>query len=431
MTMLIKNALIVNAAGEASEIQDILIEKGRIAAIGKGLSGRGVKVIDAGGKKVLPGLIDIHAHLREPGQEEKETIETGSRAAAHGGFTTVFCMPNTRPAIDNAEIVEAVKAEARRVGLVNVIPIGAVTKGQQDQELVDMFEMRAAGCLALSDDGKSVNNSQLMLLAMKYAQMARVLLIQHCEDPLLSRKGVMNEGYQSTVLGMRGDPAPSETVILARDIELSAYLKIPLHFAHLSLRRSCDLVRRAKADGIPVTAECCPHHFTLTEEAVAGFDANTKVNPPLRSADDVEALKEALADGTLDCIATDHAPHSREDKERGFDGAPPGMSGFETAFGLAMTELVHTKVLTLAQLTDKMSHSPARLMGLETKGEIAEGRDADLVIVDPDEEWTVDTADFYSKGKNSPFAGRRLKGRVRVTICGGKVVYDGNGKRGT
>ncbi len=424
MSLLIKNAVIVNADGEQADPQDILIKAGVIERIGKNLPANGTKTIDAAGKKVLPGLIDLHCHLREPGQEHKETIETGCRAAVKGGFTSLFCMPNTRPPIDNGMIVEGVIKEAKRVGLANVYPVGAISKGQNSQEMVDMYEMKNAGCLALSDDGKAVNNSQLMLLAMKYADMVGLLLMEHCQDSLISGKGVMNEGLNSSILGMRGDPGVSESVIVGRDIELANYTQSRIHLSHISLKRSCELIRFAKAQGIRVTAEACPHHFTLTDDAVKSFDPNTKVNPPLRSAEDVQAIKEALADGTLDCITTDHAPHTLEDKEEGFDNAPFGISGFETAFGLCMTYLVHTKVLTLVGLVDKMCKSPARIAGLENKGKIAEGADADLVIVDAEAEWEVRKEDFVSKGKNSPFFGLKLRGRVETTVCAGKVVYE-------
>ena len=423
MSLLIKNAVVVNADRLVKKPQDILTEQGVIREVGANLLSQADKELDARGCLVFPGLIDLHAHFREPGQEDKETIETGSQSAVNGGFTTVFCMPNTRPPVDNAGIAALILAEAQRVGLVNVFPVGAVTRGQAGAEMVDMFEMKRAGCLALSDDGKAVENSQIMFQALKYAQMAGLLIMQHCQDRLLSGKGVVNEGFHSTLLGLRGDPAAAETVIVARDIELACYLGVRVHFQHMSLARSCELIRSAKSQGIAVSAECTPHHFTLTDEAVKSFDPNTKVNPPLRLREDVDALKEALSDGTIDCIATDHAPHTQEDKELGFDGAPPGISGLETALGLAMTELVHRKVLTLPQLADKMAASPARIAGLKTKGRVQQGFDADLTIIDPDEEWQVRKEDFVSKGKNSPFLGRTLKGRVQATICGGKVVY--------
>src|SRR3989338_5133445 len=380
MSLVIKNAIIVNADKMHKEPQDILIEKGMIIKIGKSFSADGVKVIDATGKLVMPGLIDMHVHLREPGREDKETIETGSKAAAKGGFTTVLCMPNTTPVIDNAMIVEAILKEAKRVGLVNVIPVGAITRGQNGAELTDMFELKQAGCLALSDDGKTVGNSRLMRLAMEYSQMAGLFLIEHCQDPDLWCKGVMNEGDVSTLLGLKGDPGISETVIVGRDIELANYLKTRIHLAHMSLKRSVELIRFAKSQGIAVTAEACPHHFTLTDDAVKTFDTSTKVNPPLRTKEDVQAIKDAIKDGTIDCIVTDHAPHTQEDKEADFDHAPFGMIGLETSLGLTMTELVHKNVLTLPQMVERMSANPARV-GLHNKGRISEGKDAVITII--------------------------------------------------
>ncbi len=423
MTLLIKNAIIVNADKMHSKPQDILLEKGKIAKIAASIPEGSHKIVDAKNKLVFPGLIDLHVHLRQPGREDKETVETGTRSAAKGGFTSIFCMPNTTPVIDNAMIVEAIINEAKRVGLVNVYPVGAITRGQMGKELTDMAELKAAGCKALSDDGKCVENSQVMRLALEYSKMIELLLIQHCQDHTLTAGGVMNEGYHSMILGLKGDPGIAETVIVARDIELAHYLKTKVHLAHMSLKRSVELIRFAKSQGIQVTAEACPHHFTLTDEAVKGFDTSTKVNPPLRSPEDVAAIREGLKDGTIDCIVTDHAPHTKEDKETGFDNAPFGMIGLETSVGLTMTELVHKKVLTLEQMADRMSAAPARVGGLATKGKIAEGLDADITIIDPDREWEVRVEDFWSKSKNSPFVGRKLKGRVEVTICGGKVTY--------
>lgn len=424
MPLLIKNAVIVNADKINKQPQDILIEKGIIFKVGRSLSADGAKVIDAKDKFVFPGFIDMHVHLRQPGREDKETIETGSRAAAKGGFTTIMCMPNTDPVIDNAMVVEGILQEAKRVGLVHVIPAGAITKGQKGEELTDMFELKEAGCLALSDDGKTVANAQLMRLGLEYARMAGVLLIEHCQEPFLWGRGVMNEGSCSTLLGLKGDPGISETVIVARDIELANYLKTRIHLAHISLRRSVELIRFAKSQGIQVTAEACPHHFALTDEAVKTFDTNTKVNPPLRTREDVEAIKAALQDGTIDCISTDHAPHTQEEKEADFDHAPFGMIGLETAVGLTITELVAPGgVISWQQMAERMSAAPARIVGLKNKGEVKEGRDADITIIDPDKEWEVRREDFVSKSKNSPFVGRKLKGCVETTICNGKIVY--------
>ncbi|OGX27796.1 MAG: dihydroorotase [Omnitrophica WOR_2 bacterium RIFCSPHIGHO2_01_FULL_48_9] len=423
MSLLIKNAIIVNADKMAKQPQDIFIEKGVITAIASNISKEAAKTIDAKGKLVMPGLIDIHVHLREPGREDKETIATGSRSAAKGGFTTMMCMPNTTPVIDNALIVEGIIEEAKRVGLVNVIPIGAITRGQKDGELVDMLEMKKAGCLALSDDGKSVVNSRLMFLAMQYAKMADLLLIEHCQDPLLTSGGVMNEGFNSSLLGLKGDPGVAETVIVARDIELAHYLKTKVHLAHMSLKRSIELIRFAKSQGIQVTAEACPHHFTLTDDEVKSYNTHTKVNPPLRSQEDVEAVKEAIKDGTIDCIVTDHAPHTAEDKEVEFDHAPFGMIGLETSVGLTIRELVKPKILSWAAMVEKMSTAPARIVGLQNKGVIAEGKDADITIIDPDKEWVFKKEGIVSKSKNSPFIGQKMVGAVETTIYGGKVVY--------
>lgn len=424
MSLLIKNALIVNADKAENEKKDILCDKGKIVKIGKSLKADGAKEIDAKGNIVTPGLIDIHVHFREPGREDKETIETGSKSAVKGGFTTVMCMPNTNPVIDNEMIVDGVIKEAKRVGLLNVIPIGSVTKGQKDEELVDMFELKNAGCLALSDDGKSVVNSQLMRMAVQYAKMADLLLIQHCEDPLLSAGGAMNEGNNSTLLGIKGDPGISESVIVSRDIEIVNYLGGKVHFAHMSTKRSVELIRVAKSQGIQVTAEACPHHFTLTDDAVKTFDTNAKMNPPLRTDEDVEAIKEGIKDGTIDCIVTDHAPHTQEDKEVNFDDAPFGIIGLETSLSLTLSELVKTGVITLPEMVDRMSAAPAKIVGLEGKGVIKEGADADLTIIDENKKWTFEKNTIASKSKNSPFIDREMVGRVEATIYGGKVVYE-------
>lgn len=423
MGLLIKNATIVNADKVHAKEQDILLENGVIAKIAPSIEKGSHQVIDASGKKVLPGLIDIHVHFRQPGREDKETIETGSRAAVRGGFTTVMCMPNTNPVIDNAPIVSFVINEAKRIGLCNVIPIGAITKGQNDQELTDMNELKQAGCLALSDDGKSVLNSRLMFLAMQYAKMVGLLIVEHCQDFLLTSGGVMNEGFVSTELGLKGDPVIAESAIVGRDIEIAKYLDARVHLCHMSTKRSIELIRFAKSQGVKVTAEACPHHFTLTDDAVRGFDPSTKMNPPLRSQEDVDAIKEGIKDGTIDCIVTDHAPHTVEDKEVGFDQAPFGIIGLETSLGLTIAELVAPGILSLPQMVEKMSAAPARIVGLSNKGEIREGKDADLTIIDPDKEWIFSLEDIASKSKNTPFIGRKLKGTVEYTIYSGKVVY--------
>lgn len=424
MSLLIKNAIIVNADKHAKQPQDILIDKGVITKIASSIKDSKAKIVDAKGKLVLPGLIDIHVHFREPGQEHKETVESGIMSAAKGGFTTVMCMPNTIPVMDNRSIAELVISEAKRVGLINVYPIGAITKGQNNEELTDMFELKEAGCSALSDDGKCVTNSHLMRLAMEYAKMVDIPLIQHCEDHALSCGSVMNEGINSTILGVKGDPGLSESIIVARDIELADYLDTRIHFAHMSLKRSIELIRDAKARGIKVTAEATPHHFTLTDDELKNFNTCAKVSPPLRTQEDIDAVRQGLKDGTIDCIATDHAPHAREDKELDLDHAPCGMVGLETAVGLTVTGLVGSKVLSWSQMAEKMSAMPAKIMGLKSKGAITEGLDGDVTIIDPDAQWTVSEADFVSKSTNSPFIGRKLTGRVNTTICGGKVVFE-------
>lgn len=423
MGLLIKNAIIVNSDKIWDKPQDILCDNGKIVKIASSIPNEKHDIVDAKDRKVIPGLIDIHVHLRQPGREDKETIETGSQAAVKGGFTSIFCMPNTTPVTDNAMVVEFIIREARRVGLCNVYPIGAITKGQNDGELTDMSELKSAGCLALSDDGKSVLNSRLFRLAMEYAKMLDLLIIEHCQDPLLTAGGVMNESDVSTRIGLKGDPGIAETVTVARDIEIAHYLDARVHLAHMSLRRSVDLIRQAKKQGIKVTAEACPHHFSLTDEACAGFDTSTKVNPPLRSKDDVTAIKEAIVDGTIDCIVTDHAPHTNEDKEVGFDGAPFGLIGLETSLGLTIKELVKPGFIDLPKMIDLMSTAPARIVGLANKGTIKEGFDADITIIDDDKEWVVTKEGFVSKSKNSPFIGWTLSGEVCATICGGKIVY--------
>lgn len=427
MSLLIKNAIIVNADGQSKKPQDILLENGKIVKIAPSINAANVQTLDALGKLAFPGLIDIHVHFREPGREDKETIETGSMSAAKGGFTTVMCMPNTTPPIDNCMIVEGILKEAKRVGLCNVIPIGAITRGQHDQELVDMFELKKAGCLALSDDGKSVINSRLMHLGLQYAKMADVLLIEHCQDFLLTAGGVMNESRTSTFLGLKGDPEVAETVIVARDIELARYLKTRVHLAHMSVKQSVEFIRFAKSQGVQVTAEACPHHFTLTDEAVKDFSPNTKMNPPLRTREDVDAVRQGLKDGTIDCIVTDHAPHTREEKDLDFNHAPFGIIGLETSVGLTLTELVHKGVLTLEQMADRMSAAPAKIVGLQGKGALKEGYDADVTIIDPKEEWEVKPEETVSKSRNTPFYGWKLKGKVKATIYGGKISYQDKG----
>jgi len=430
MNILISNGHLIDPLQKIDGVGDILIEKGKIKEINtkskeqraksKELSKSSVKTIDAKGCIVIPGLIDMHVHLREPGFEYKETIKTGSEAAVHGGFTTICCMPNTYPVHDNASVTEFIIRKAAEEGSCPVLPIGAITKGQKGEELAEMGTMVKEGCIAFSDDGYPVMHSLIMRRALEYAKTFDVPIISHCEDLTLSDSGVINEGLLSVTLGLKGIPAESEQIMIFRDIALAELTGARLHIAHVSTEGSIQLIRNAKNRGIHVTAETCPHYFSLTEDAVKGYDTNAKVNPPLRTKRDREAIKEGLRDGTIDVIATDHAPHHKDEKLREFDLAPSGISGIETALGLSL-RLVHDGVLTLQQLVEKMSSHPARILRLQNKGTLKVGSDADIVIVDKDREWTVDTEKFISKGKNSPFHGWLLKGMAVVTICRGKV----------
>ena len=430
MNILIRNGHLIDPLQKIDGVGDILIEKGKIKEINtkskeqraksKELSKSSVKTIDAKGCIVMPGLIDMHVHLREPGFEYKETIKTGSEAAVHGGFTTICCMPNTYPVHDNASVTEFIIRKAAEEGSCPVLPIGAITKGQKGEELAEMGTMVKEGCIAFSDDGYPVMHSLIMRRALEYSKTFDVPIISHCEDLTLSDSGVINEGLLSVTLGLKGIPAESEQIMIFRDIALAELTGGRLHIAHVSTEGSIQLIRNAKNRGIHVTAETCPHYFSLTEDAVKGYDTNAKVNPPLRTKRDRDAIKAGLRDGTIDVIATDHAPHHKDEKLREFDIAPSGISGIETALGLSL-RLVHDEVLTLQQLVEKMSSHPARILRLQNKGTLKVGSDADIVIVDKDREWTVDTEKFISKGKNSPFHGWLLKGMAVVTICRGKV----------
>ena len=421
MRMLIKGGCVVNPLTGEMAKRDVLVENGRIAAVGKGLSDGGAQVIDARDKLVAPGFVDMHVHLREPGFEYKETIESGTRAAVKGGFTAVACMPNTDPVADNAAVISFVKSRADLAGWARVYPVGAISRGLQGKEMAEMGGMVKAGAVAFSDDGRPVMDAGLMRRAMQYARALGVPVISHCEDKNLSLDGVMHEGTVSTVLGLKGIPASAEEVMVARDIVLAAETGCRLHIAHVSTAGSVRLVREAKARGIPVTAEVAPHHFTLTHEAVRGYDTSTKVNPPLRTAADVEAILEGLADGTIDAIATDHAPHADHEKEVEYDLAPFGISGLETAVGLVWSELVNTGVLTPVQAVAKLSLNPARILGIPG-GVLGTGAPADLTLVDPDRTWEVDVGLFASKGKNTPFKGRALKGLACAVMVGGRLI---------
>lgn len=415
--MIIKNADVITKDGVKK--LDIRIENGRIAALGKNLSGEG---LDCTGLTVFPGFIDMHVHLREPGFEKKEDIASGSAAAVKGGFTQICCMPNTKPVTDNKVVVSYILNRAKEVGLCKVRPIGAITEGQKGENLAAIGAMKAAGAVAISEDGKSVVKTNLMANAMMYAADFGLKCLCHCEDASLVDGGVVNEGYYSTLTGLKGSLRAAEDIIIAREICLAESLSLPVHICHVSTYSGVQIIREAKARGVQVTAETCPHYFTLTDEVIATFDTNTKVNPPIREEKDRLAVIEGLKDGTLDCIVTDHAPHHEDDKNVEYNLAAFGISGLETSFALSYTQLVKGGALTLCELADKMSAAPARVLGLEG-GAIEEGAVADLTIADLNEKWTIDSKDFVSKGKNTPFAGREVYGKVKYTLVDGEVKY--------
>ncbi|KWT92704.1 dihydroorotase [Candidatus Magnetominusculus xianensis] len=424
MDLIIRRGHIVDPSQGIDFIGSIYIENGLIVKIentGTTVEPGITRVLDASGLYVFPGLVDMHAHLREPGFEYKETIKSGTSAAVKGGFTSVCCMPNTKPVNDNETVAEFIVKKALSEGFCNVFPIGAITKRQEGVELAEMGMMKDAGCVAFSDDGRPVTDSLLMRRALEYSKVFSSPIISHAEDLSLSNNGVMNEGYLSTTLGLRGIPAASEVIAIKRDIELAALTGGRLHIAHCSTAGGVRAIREAKRDGIYVTAETCPHYFHLTEAETGGYNTAAKVNPPLRTKKDVEAVREGLIDGTIDVIATDHAPHHRDDKLCEFDRAAFGISGFETAFSLSLA-LVKGGLLTLNQLIEKMTIRPAQILGL-SKGSLREGVEADIVIADLNKDFIVDPEQFVSKGKNTPFNGWRLSGMPVITICKGKVKY--------
>lgn len=421
MKTLIKGGYIIDPKSGLSGKYDILIEDGRIAEFGSNLDAVGGYLIDASGKYVFPGFVDAHCHLRDPGFEYKEDIETGTRSAAAGGFTSIACMPNTNPVIDSEAVVRYILEKSKQVGVVNVFPIGCITKGQKGEELAEIGELKFAGAVAVSDDGRPVKSASLMKKALQYASMFDFTVISHCEDMDLSDEGVMNEGYMSTVLGLKGIPSAAEETMVSRELILAEYTGAPVHIAHVSTELSVDLIRNAKKRGVKVTAETCPHYFSLTEEACEGFNTLAKVNPPLRREKDVEAIIEGLKDGTIDVIATDHAPHHIDEKNVEFNIALNGMVGFETAFSLAVTNLIKPGHLTLEELVMKMSVNPSKILGIN-KGTLEIGKAADLVVADINEEYTVDISKFQSKSKNSPFDGYKLYGAVYDTIVAGNVI---------
>jgi dihydroorotase len=420
MKLTIKNGRLIDSFHRHDGPADLLIEDGKISRIGKKVPPQG-EVIDASDCWVIPGLVDLHAHLREPGFEHKETIGTGTRAAVAGGYTSVCCMPNTNPVNDNEAVTRYIQERAGREGLAQVYPIGAATKGSKGNELSEIGELVEKGCLAISDDGMPIWNGEVMRCALEYSKIFGIPVINHCEDPVLSAGGSMNDGLVSVELGLKGSPPVAEDVMVSRDLLLAEYTGGRLHLAHISTAQSVRLVREAKRRGIKVTAEACPHHFMLTEEAVRGYNTLAKVNPPLRTAEDVQAIRAGLADGTIDIIATDHAPHTADEKRREYDQAPFGMVGLETALPLTLA-LVEEGILPLDQAIAKLTCLPAAIVSLD-KGHLGIGAAADIAIIDPNARWVLAPDQLHSKSRNTPFGGWKMTGRVVSTLVGGRVVY--------
>lgn len=424
MKTLIQNGYVLDPQGKREGKLDILIDDERIVKVAEKITDNADKVLDATDCYVMPGFIDLHVHLRDPGLEYKETLETGGKAAARGGVTTICAMPNTKPVIDNGEKVADVHSRANTDSPVNVIQIGAITVGQQGQELADIEGMAKAGCHAISEDGKSVMNASLYRKAMRLAKENDLSIFAHCEDITMVEGGVMHADEKAKSLGLKGITNAVEDVIVARDILLAKETGVRLHLCHCSTEDSVKMVEAAKKEGLPVTAEVCPHHFAMTTDDITEDDGNFKMNPPLRSIKDVEALKAGLKADIMDVIATDHAPHAAEEKNCSMTKAAFGIVGLETMAALTYTELVEPGILTTMQMAEKTSYNPAKILGLDDKGAIVEGKIADIVVFDPTVEYTIDKNTFYSKGKNTPFHGRKVKGDVRYTLVSGRVVYE-------
>lgn len=422
MTILIKNGRLINPSENLDKVMDIFVEDGIIKEKAESIEKQADTVIDAAGCYVMPGLIDLHVHFRDPGLTYKEDIETGSKAAAKGGFTTVCCMPNTKPVVDNVETVKYIIEKGEKTGLTNVLPVGAVTKNMAGVEITDVEELKKAGICAISEDGKSVMNSGVYRKAMKNAAKANVPVLAHCEDINLVEGGVINLGDKSSELGVKGISNAVEDVIAMRDIMLAKETGATLHLCHCSTKDSVEMVKRAKEEGIKVTAEVCPHHFSMCSDDITSNDGNFKMNPPLRAREDMKALIKGLQDDIMDVISTDHAPHSAEEKAKDLEHAPFGIVGLETSVALTVTNLVKKGYLTTMQMAAKMSYNPAKVLGIP-KGTLDEGKIADITIIDPDKEYTIDVNTFESKGKNTPFDGYKVSGEVEYTILNGKVVY--------
>ncbi len=422
-SLLIQNGRVVDPSQNLDTVCDILIENGVISKIGNKISDKADKIFDAKNKVVAPGFIDIHVHFREPGFEGKETILTGMRSAAKGGFTGVCCMPNTNPALDEPGTIGFVLSKAKEGNLIRVYPIGAATKNREGKVMTEIGHLKKAGIVAISDDGEPIYDAYMMRRVMEYAHMFNLIVIDHCEDKLLSQEGVMNEGYASTLFGLKGIPASSENVMVARNIMLSQSTGIPVHLAHISTKESVELIRWGKSKGIAVTAETAPHYFALADEDMIQYHTEFKMNPPLRSRDDVEAIRQGLKDGTIDCIATDHAPHQEIEKEVEFDIAPFGIIGLETSVSLGLEFLVSKGILSLSEWIKKMSMNPARILNLPG-GNLKVGSVGDVTILNLEGASTVGEKPFESKSKNSPFKGWKLKGIPTATIVGGHVVME-------
>ncbi|HEY5523101.1 MAG TPA: dihydroorotase [Desulfuromonadaceae bacterium] len=422
MNLLIKNGRVIDPSQKIDDTLDVLVENGLVREIGKGLAAAaGVETIDASGMYVVPGLIDMHVHLRDPGLEFKEDIVSGTRAAVAGGFTSVCCMPNTKPVIDNKTVASYIINKAKAEGFCNVFPVGSITYGLSGERMSEMGELKESGCVAVSDDGKPVSNSELMMRSLQYAAGIGIMVISHAEELQLVGEGAMNEGFTSTELGLKGIPRVAEDVATARETLLAEYTGSPIHIAHVSTKGSVRIIREAKARGVKVTCETAPHYFSLTDDAVRGYNTNAKMNPPLREADDVAAIKEGLKDGTIDAIATDHAPHHQDEKDVEFNIAMNGIIGLETSLPLSLC-LVDEGVLTLNQLIEKMSCNPSNILSLN-RATLKAGSIADITLIDPKVEWVVEVDKLASKSKNSPWLGQKLTGGAAATIVGGKLVY--------
>ena len=423
MKLLLKSGRVVNPATNFNDMVDILIEDEKIVKIGADLQSDDAEVFDATGLIIAPGLIDMHVHLREPGQEAKEDIGSGTRAAAAGGITTVACMPNTSPVIDNSVLVQGIAQRAQQDGVVKVKVVGALSKGQEGKELAEIGDMLEAGAVAITDDGHYVDSAKLLMNGLDYIARYDLPIISHAEDNTLTEDGVMHEGAVSAMLGMKGRPAVAEDIAVSRDILLAEYTNARIHIAHISSKGAVELVRQAKKRGVKVTAEVTPHHLTLTDEEIKNFNVAAKVCPPLRSQDHVQAMVEGLKDGTIDAIVTDHSPHAFEEKDREFKFAPNGFTGMETSLGVILTNLYHTGIMTIDEIIEKMSVAPAKILKLDA-GNIEIGKIADLTVIDPEKTWKVDSNKFYSRGKFTPYDGVELKGKAVATIVNGKIVME-------